>query len=150
MASTTASTAMLGSRLILSGLVLQILIFGFFVAVAVVFHLRLRFRPTKRSRDSSPSWEKAIMILYTTSGFIMIRSIVRVVEFVEGFDGFIILHEVFLYVLDAVPMLAVMLILNVCHPSSFSTRARKTAADKPSQADSSCELGNGEGQAGKY
>lgn len=142
MASTTASTATLGSRIILSGLVLQIIIFGFFVAVSVVFHIRLRATPTKQSRDRSSSWEKFMIILYTTSGFIMIRSIVRVAEFVGGFDGFIILHEVFLYVLDAVPMLAVMLIFNVVYPSSYSTRARKAAAHRASPGDSSVELGD--------
>ena len=125
MASTNAATSTTGSHIILAGLLIQIIIFGFFVAVALIFHLRMRAIPTVQSLDPKWPWEKFLYILYITSAFIMVRSIVRVVEFVEGFEGVIILHEVYLYVFDAVPMLAVMVTFNIWYPSSFSKRARK-------------------------
>lgn len=59
----------------------------------------------------------------------MVRSIVRVAEFVEGFEGTIILHEVYLYVFDAVPMAATMIVFNIWYPSQFSKRARKATVD---------------------
>ncbi|KAK3209336.1 hypothetical protein GRF29_69g1480301, partial [Pseudopithomyces chartarum] len=40
-----------GENIILGGLVLQILIFGFFVAVAATWHVRLMGRPTAKSAD---------------------------------------------------------------------------------------------------
>ncbi|CAI4875926.1 CHS_3a_G0024980.mRNA.1.CDS.1 [Saccharomyces cerevisiae] len=43
----------------------------------------------------------------------MVRSIVRLVEFVEGYDGFIISHEYFIYVFDAVPMLLAAIVFIV-------------------------------------
>ena len=55
--------------------------------------------------------------LYLTSVFIMIRSIVRTVEFLQGYKGYIITHEAFLYVFDALLMLCVLVILNIVHPS---------------------------------
>ena len=71
----------------------------------------------------------------------MIRSIVRVAEFVEGFDGKIIRHEVYLYVFDAVPMAAVMFVYNIWYPSNFSKQARKALVDGES-TDSNVELEN--------
>lgn len=130
MASQKASTATMGAHIVLAGLIIQIIIFGFFVAVAFVFHRRLNAKPTHRSHDSSLPWKKFLFILYITSAFIMARSIVRVAEFVEGFQGTIILHEVFLYIFDAVPMAAVMAVFNVWYPSNFSERARRAMKDR--------------------
>lgn len=127
MSSTTASTADLGAHIVLAGLLMQIIIFGFFMVVSLVFHVRLRAVSTYQSHQAALPWKKFLYILYTACAFIMIRSIVRVAEFVEGFSGFIMLHEEFLYVFDAVPMLAVALIFNIWYPSSFSTQVRKSA-----------------------
>ena len=128
MSSSQASTAKKGSHIVLAGLVIQILIFSFFFVVAFVFHRRLRAALAAQSQQhqhhhhSSLPWEKFLYILYLTSAFIMFRSIVRVAEFVEGFHGTIILHEVYLFVLDAVPMVLIMLVYNVAYPSGFSKR----------------------------
>jgi hypothetical protein len=129
MASTTASTSTEGSHIVLAGLFIQIIIFGFFVMVAIVFQRRLRAKPTPSSKDPSLSWAKFLYILYATCTFIMVRSIMRVTEFIEGFEGNIILHEVYLYVLDAVPMVAVMFTFSIWYPSQFSKSARKSIAD---------------------
>jgi hypothetical protein len=146
MASQHASTAKLGSHIVLGGLLIQIIIFGFFIVVCLAFHLRLRAKPTPQSEDPSLPWKKFLYILYITSAFIMIRSIVRVAEFVEGFEGEIIRHEVFLYVFDAVPMAAVMVIFNVWYPSNFSKQARKAVMDRES-ASSNDEISNVELQS---
>lgn len=74
----------------------------------------------------------------------MIRSIVRVAEFIEGFQGVILKHEVFLYVFDAVPMLAVIVIFNIWYPSNFPKR-EKDSLEYRETAGLDVEL---EGQAG--
>jgi hypothetical protein len=124
MASSQVMTSNTGSRIVLAGLLAQIIIFAFFVVAAFVFHRRLQARPTTSSQDTSLAWEKFLEILYITSGLILARNIVRVAEFVEGFNGYIILHEVFLYIFDAVPLVAVMYIFNVWHPASLSKQVR--------------------------
>ncbi|CZR58658.1 related to RTM1 protein [Phialocephala subalpina] len=146
MASSKASSAKLGSHIVLAGLLIQIIIFGFFIVATLVFHLRLRAMPTTQSHDPSLPWKKFLYILYTSSAFIMIRSIVRVAEFVEGFEGVIILHEVFLYVFDGVPMAAVMAIFDIWYPSSFSKQARKVRLHAES-VESNRELSNVELQS---
>ena len=47
----------------------------------------------------------------------MIRSVFRVVEYLQGFSGFLLSHEVYLYLFDALLMLCVMVLLSVVHPS---------------------------------
>ena len=139
MASSNASQSKLGSHIILAGLLIQIMIFGFFVVVALVFHRRLHATPTSQSHDPSLPWKKFLYILYVTSAFIMIRSIVRVAEFVEGFEGNIIEHEVYLYIFDAVPMAAAMVVYNIWYPSHFSKQAVKALGDMEA-SESNIEL----------
>jgi hypothetical protein len=40
----------------------------------------------------------------------------RVVEFGQGFDGYLASHEVFFYVLEALPMLPPFVLFNIWHP----------------------------------
>lgn len=44
----------------------------------------------------------------------------RVVEYLEGYDGYLLRHEIFLYVLDALLMFVVMVILHFYHPSEIN------------------------------
>jgi len=53
-----------------------------------------------------------------------VRSIVRVVEYVQGYDGFIMSHEYFLYVFDSLVMWLAMLVMNWIHPSEVAAFLR--------------------------
>jgi hypothetical protein len=122
MSSSNPSSRREGSNIIVGGLFLQITFFGLFVVTALIFHFRLRKNPTPRS--FSVPYQKHLGALYATSILIFMRSIVRVVEFLQGFDGFIIEHEVFLYVFDGFLMLIAMLIFNWIHPSEVKSLLR--------------------------
>ncbi|KAH6680160.1 RTA1 like protein-domain-containing protein [Halenospora varia] len=125
----TNSSRELGSHIVIAGLLLQIVWFGFFVVVALVFHGRMRAMPTTLSHDPSLPWEKFLYVLYGTSTLIMVRSIVRTVEFGQGFSGAIQSSEWYLYVFDAVPMVAVALCFNCIYPSNFTKKAKHTRVD---------------------
>lgn len=79
--------------------------------------------PTEESQLSVASgliprdWRGLLFALYTASVLILIRSIYRVIEFAQGNNGYVISHEVFLYVFDASMMFLVMIVMNVFHPS---------------------------------
>lgn len=64
-------------------------------------------------------WQKHIVALYIGSLLILVRSIFRVVEYLQGWQGYILSHEIFLYIFDACLMFAVMLIFNWIHPSEI-------------------------------
>ena len=71
-----------GENIIFGGLILQILIFLFFVIVAGTWHRRLESRPTTAS--AGIPWQKMVRFLYAASAFITIRNICRVVEYAMG------------------------------------------------------------------
>lgn len=66
--------------------------------------------------------------LYIASIFIMVRSIFRVVEYLQGFDGYLLRHEAYLYFFDALLMFLVMVLLNVLHPSEIEVLVNHKSA----------------------
>jgi tellurite resistance protein TehA-like permease len=125
MASGTIEAMHTGERIIIGGLVLQLLFFGFFVIVSAVFHARLARHPTRVLLTESLPWERQLYALYAASGLILVRSIFRLVEYAQGNDGYLISHEVFLYIFDAVLMWAVMAVMAWFHPSEITARLGK-------------------------
>lgn len=119
------NTMHIGENVIVGGLFVQLLFFGFFIVTAMVFHIRLNKRPTPQSMDPAIPWPKHMSALYATSALILVRSIFRVVEYLQGNAGYLLRHEVFLYVFDAVLMLAVMVLLNVIHPKEITSKIGK-------------------------
>ena len=128
MAKRDKDSAKLGERIILGGLFVQIIFFGFFMVASIVFHLRLRKNPTEASRMST-KWRKLLIAVYISSKLILVRSGFRVVEYLQGRDGFLMSKEVWLYIFDAVLMLSVTILFNVVHPSIAVPGRKKVAED---------------------
>jgi hypothetical protein len=74
----------LGQNIILCGLVLQIVIFFVFLAVAILFHKRIRARPTAKSMVTDFPWEQFLYMLYIVSVLITLRNIFRAAEYAMG------------------------------------------------------------------
>ena len=73
--------------------------------------------------------------LYLVSVLIFVRSIVRCVEYIEGFFGYIIEHEPFLYVFDATPMLLAVIAINWSHPGEVARYIREGGISSESARD---------------
>ncbi|KAF2828113.1 hypothetical protein CC86DRAFT_289389 [Ophiobolus disseminans] len=71
-----------GENIILGGLILQIMIFMFFVIVASIWHRRLSALPTASAAEIP--WKKYIWFLYSASVFITVRNLCRVIEYAMG------------------------------------------------------------------
>lgn len=111
----------LGEDLIVVGLFLQIFMFGFFVLTAAIFDVR--FTRYSAQELTSIQWRRHLIVLYSCSGIILVRSIFRVIEYLMGNDGWILQHEIMLYMFDALLMLSVALLVYIKHPGSlFSYR----------------------------
>ncbi|OTA89345.1 hypothetical protein M434DRAFT_373847 [Hypoxylon sp. CO27-5] len=106
-----------GENIIVGGLGIQILFFGFFMVVTFIFHRRISRRPTRNALALTTPWAKLLIVLYISSTLIMVRSVYRVAEYILGSDGELQSKEVYLYCLDALPMLFVALAYNWFHPS---------------------------------
>ncbi|KAF2177067.1 RTA1-domain-containing protein [Zopfia rhizophila CBS 207.26] len=107
-----------GERVIIGGLFVQLFFFGFFAVAAGIFQYRGRAHLNKIAKDVA--WKKHLYVLYIVSILILIRSVFRVVEYLQGNDGYLLRHEAFLYIFDAVLMLAVMAIMNVVYPGDIA------------------------------
>lgn len=107
--------------------------------MSIIFYIRIHKEPTSRSHPERESlvdaisrsrgsqtpaiaipWRKQLYVLYLVSILIMIRSVFRIVEYLQGTDGYIMTHEAFLYIFDATMMIATVVILNVIHPSQIT------------------------------
>ena len=120
MAGKKADQITSGQHIIVVGLLIQIIFFGIFILTTAMFHMRIHKAPTLKSADPYVSWTKHMRVLYATSILMMIRSVIRVIEYVQGNDGYILRHEEFIYIFDACLMLAVLRMYNVVHPSEIT------------------------------
>jgi len=106
----------------------QLAFFGFFMVIAICFHRSLTLVPTIQSRGAFP-WKKYMWTLYGASTLIMVRSVFRVVEYLQGSNGTLLHHEAYLYILDALLMFAVMVVFNVNHPSGVTISDKGMSRD---------------------
>lgn len=102
--------------IIVGGLAIQILFFGFFIVVTAVFHWRMRHHPTHRSQALQAPWQGLLWALYIASTMILIRSVYRVAEYAQGSDGELQRKEFWLYIFDSLPMIVVAIDFLVFHP----------------------------------
>lgn len=118
----SASDGKLGENIIVGGLGIQILFFGFFIIVAGIFHYRISMYPTTRSLSVKVAWKRYLWILYTVSILIMIRSVFRIVEYGMGGDGILLQNETYLYIFDGALMFLCTVVFNIYHPSAIISR----------------------------
>lgn len=118
----------LGKTLLTVGLFMQIAFFGFFILVLGIFQWRIIREPTSVSLSTryAPSslrnWQTIIYTLFFCSTMIFIRCVVRAVEYIQGNDGYIISHEVFLYIFDGVMMFSQMVVFCIQDVGDFLSR----------------------------
>lgn len=137
----SGSSTKTGQNVIVGGLVFQLVAFAVFIASAVVFDVRSR-----KHGASLPTAQRILMMLYATSLLIMVRNIVRAVEYATGQEGYLLVHEWVIYVLDGAPMLAVMVIFGVLYPSALKqgSKGMETGMQAvPTSASDDVEMAGG-------
>ncbi|KAF4995215.1 hypothetical protein FDECE_12866 [Fusarium decemcellulare] len=112
-----------GENIIVGGLGIQILFFGFFMVVTLIFHMRIRKQPTQKSFEITTPWKRLLYVLYATSFLILVRSVFRVAEYVMGKDSELQSKEFWIYIFDALLMAVATLLLNWFHPSRVINKA---------------------------
>ncbi|KAJ0416427.1 RTA1 like protein-domain-containing protein [Aspergillus carlsbadensis] len=129
MASGTLSAVHNGEKIVIAGLVIQILFFGFFITTCGIFHRRVNTSPTQHAVELAGSWRKHIHVLYAANILIMIRSVFRLIEYAMGNNGYLLRREAFLYVFDGLLMFVAMVLFNVVHPSGVIQGRRKKSME---------------------
>ncbi|KAJ5358467.1 RTA1-domain-containing protein [Penicillium cataractarum] len=116
----TASSFKTGEKVIKVGLIFQIIFFGLFILTAVLFNIRLvKYGSIQLAAGDIP-WKRHMNALYTSSLFIFIRCIFRLVEYDQGSTGFLLQHEYWVYIFDAALMFMVMLVFHCIYPSEVN------------------------------
>ncbi|CAG9952351.1 unnamed protein product [Clonostachys rosea f. rosea IK726] len=125
-AKTQADMSM-GENIIMGGLFIQIIFFGFFIVVTYIFHRRIVLSPTPTSRSIGIPWRRFLYVMYAASVLIMVRSIFRVAEYAGGYSGPLQSSEAYIYIFDATLMFIVAALFGVWHPGSMMTAKEKGA-----------------------
>lgn len=126
-ATTDSHVREIGGHVVLAGMIFQILVFAWFVIIAYRFHSAMKHNPTSIASDPRiPSIGKHMWVIYASSGCIMLRNLVRAIEYGQGGGGSIASNEVFLYVFDGALMLIVMAVYLVVHPGLLLRKIRKS------------------------
>jgi hypothetical protein len=139
MTSGSENTIKIGQWVIVAGLCVQLVFFGAFVITSLVFHIKIIRSPTieserfmnKHGSIWPRDWRGVLFACYSASLLILIRSVYRLVEFVQGNHGYVMSHEVFLYVFDAAMMFLVMGVMNVFHPSFVLNKKAESPVSQP-------------------
>ena len=143
----------MGKWIVVGGLIIQIFFFGYFMVVSGIFFLRLSKNPTRRSESKDIPWRLHMLVLFTASILIFTRSVFRVIEYVQGPNGYLLSHEVWLYIFDASIIAVVVLLFNIVHPSQITALLRGRSAVyqvlKVEEKAKLCGLDDEEEQAGK-
>ncbi|OAR01179.1 hypothetical protein LLEC1_03860 [Akanthomyces lecanii] len=123
----SASSQSTGQNIIIAELIFQILIFGIFCVVAFSFHSRFTRNGLVNCYLDIP-WNSVLVMLYATSGLVMLRNIFRVVEYAMGQDGYLLSNEWCVYVFDGVPMFLAVVLFAARYPNRLYPRKRVDAA----------------------
>lgn len=110
LAGDDASSIKTGTNIMLAGLALQLGFFTTFTLLVIYTHSSPQF-----GLGSDPTLRKVYICLYSTITLMFIRNIFRVVEFAQGWDGYLASHEAFFYGLDFVPIFFCFVFFSVFH-----------------------------------
>ncbi|KAJ5113422.1 hypothetical protein N7456_001956 [Penicillium angulare] len=132
------SSMNMGNNVIIGGLIVQVISFSVFIVVSVIFHRRMLNSPMHMMVKTQIPWSRYMMILYTGSALILVRSAYRVAEYVQGSTGYLQSKEAFVYIFDATLMLLCCILFNIFHPS-------KLLAKRPQNYEEDLEMMNESG-----
>ncbi|OCT54897.1 Protein RTA1 [Cladophialophora carrionii] len=118
-AANTAASANRGKDVVLIGLALQLAAFGFFVVASLRLNVLLRRGMRDVALPKERNWELFLTAVNVANVLILIRTILRFVEFALGATNYLIDHEWFFYAFDSAPMLLVAVLFVVIHPGHY-------------------------------
>ncbi|KAJ6442574.1 rta1 domain-containingprotein [Purpureocillium lavendulum] len=126
-ASGERSAIELSKKILLGGLITQVAALALFALTCWHAHRRIARGPPLA--DPSIRWQNHFRALELATLLLVVRSVVRAVEYLQGEGGFVVSHEAFIYACDALPMFAIMAVLAVLHPAKLIRDARGLAGD---------------------
>jgi hypothetical protein len=114
----------LGEKVLLVGLGLQLLFFGFFLIIAIVFDRRMSGSPMRYTIPlyGKHNWRKLLLLLLAAAVLIIARCLYRVAEFSMARNGYLVTHEIFMVIGDTAPMFLVQTMFHLVHAGDVFPR----------------------------
>ena len=99
-----------GTDIMVAGILFQLASISIFVALLIMFLLRVR--------HARFPWNLKLLVgaMIFSVVMIYIRSIYRSIELLQGWNGYLITHQIYFVVLDAVLMVLAVSVFNVLNP----------------------------------
>ena len=110
-----SATMTAGSRIVLFGLSVSLSVFVFFLFLCIYLHIRVR-REQGGSKGEGEKWKSIFWVLYFDMILLTIRSVYRVIEYVEVLNG-VTMSENYFYGLDLALMVLLLVVWIPFHPS---------------------------------
>ncbi|KAL3482889.1 RTA1 like protein-domain-containing protein [Aspergillus germanicus] len=117
----------MGQKILVVGLVVQLIFFAFFLVVSGTFQMRLR-RAGVNLVDAQ--WRRLLHILFLVSSLVIARCVFRIIEYVQGTDGYLYSHEIYMYIFDTIPMFFVQAVFHFYHPGKTLVGGKAAAANE--------------------
>ncbi|KAJ5143650.1 uncharacterized protein N7515_002437 [Penicillium bovifimosum] len=131
----------IGKKVVLAGLIFSLVVFTFFVLIAAKFHRRLKKMPTPLLiQNPDLPWHRYMWAIYISCFALMLRNLVRTIQFGAARTADVNTKEAYIYVFDAFLMFFAMLVLLVYHPGRLIKKARRLT--KTGMFDQPLENGN--------
>ncbi|KAJ3740933.1 RTA1 like protein-domain-containing protein [Lentinula detonsa] len=108
----------LGEKIVEVGVVLQTISFGIFSAMLLLTYASVR---RERSTNGTETWWRAYQAVAFSSTFIVIRSIYRMISSIDGSSSVIATTEIYLYLLDVLPLMIAIGVYIPFWPGSYTT-----------------------------
>lgn len=128
--ATSGDISKYGQWIVVAGLIVQVFAFGYYMLVAVRFQTHIR-KASERGIYHGRTMnlggglfnfirlahvERILAALHISSALIMVRSIYRLAEYIEGREGWLATHEWTFYIFDTLTMFLVMVVLAAIYP----------------------------------
>lgn len=114
-----ASNAKLGKNIILAGLGIQLATFGFFAVISLRLSIVLRTQLRDVSLPKERNWQLFLTIINVANLLILIRTLLRLIEYTLGTSNYLLDHEWFFYAFDSAAMLVVVVLFILFHPGHY-------------------------------
>lgn len=114
----------IGTGMIIGGFVLQLISFSCFLTLTIVSQRRLKNAKIDIAKGIH-TWQSYFKALYVIIVLFFIRNIFRLVEYSQGWNGYIFRHAAFAYIFDSTTMLFVCTILVLMHPGFVYGKLRE-------------------------
>ncbi|PVH75888.1 RTA1-domain-containing protein [Cadophora sp. DSE1049] len=120
------------SRIILlAGLITQLVALSLFIFTSWHAHVRIRRNPPEvLLKETRLRWQNHFRVIEFVTVLMVVRSLIRAIEYLQGEGGYIIGHEVFIYAFDAALMAIAMGFFLIVYPGQLVRDMRRLKSEQ--------------------